>query len=218
MIYNARVSGGDTKISIEKTGLQIGSGFLDYADIDLLKPMSHRVLIDTAAGECIEIAMLGFSYDGFWQELTERYADRSLEALFTGDSPVMSVEGEYQIPGEQGRAIINLYTDSVCILPQTSNAVRIPLAFTTQIRQEGYLLSLTLQTGEEYTIGKMGYSTQPFAERALSAADKVKKERKALLMSKPVNAPFTAAGLFRTTEPEQYWNAAFAGGRCALEL
>lgn len=218
MIYNASVSGSDTKITIEQKGLHFGGKFLDYADVLSLKPMSHRVLIDTETDGCMEISMLGFSYDGFWQELTDCFAKRSLEALFIDDSPTMSVEGEYQTPDEQGRAIINLYPDSVCILPQTSNAVRIPLAFTTQIQHEGYLLRLATQTGENYTVGKMGYSTQPFAERAISAADKVKKERAALIAAKKITAPFTHAGLFRTTEPDQYWNAGFGSGCCAVEL
>ncbi|MBQ7596645.1 MAG: hypothetical protein IJU45_08280, partial [Clostridia bacterium] len=218
MIYNARAFGGDTEIAIEPTGVRIGSRFTDYADVLSLTPMNHRVLINTEADGQIEISMLGFSYDGFWKELTDCFAKRSLEALFVEGSPLMYVEGEYQVPDEQGRAIIALYEDSVCILPQTCGAVRIPLAFTTDIKQEGYLIHFEMQTGEKYTVGKMGYDTMPFAQRAIQVADKVKKERKAVLGALKAQPPFTDVGMFRTTEPEKYWNAAFGNGCCAVEL
>ncbi len=218
MIYNARAFGGDTQISVEPTGLRFGSRFTDFADVVSLKPMNHRVLIETETDGCIEVSMLGFSYDGFWQELSDSFAKRSLEALFVEGSPLMYVEGEYSIPGEQGRAIIALYDDSVCILPPTCGAVRIPLAFTAGITQDGYLVHFEMQTGEKYTVGKMGYDTQPFAQRAVQAADKVKKERKAVLGKLRPQAPFTDVGMFRTTEPEKCWNAAFGNGCCAVEL
>lgn len=218
MIYNARVFGGDTKITIDAKGFTAGDKFIDYADVISLTPMNHRVLADTATYGQIEISMLGFSYDGFWKELTDCFSNRSLEALFAEGSPLMFVEGEYQLPEEKGRANIALYSDSVCILPQTRNAVRIPLCFTSGIQQEGYMIRFTLKTGETYTVGKMGYDTLPFAERAVQAAQKTKKERERLIKTHAPQPPFTDTGLFRTTQADWYWAAAFAQGRCALEL
>lgn len=218
MKYNAHALGKDAELSVEREGLRIGQRFLDYADVDAIRPINHRVLIDTVAGEQIEISMLGFSFDGFWEELLDCYGKRALESLFVDEQQLMLCEGEYAIPGESGRGRIALYPDAVCVLPQTRRAVRIPLCFTSDIRLDGYRLDFTMRAGETYTVAKMGYDTKPFAERAMQRADQVKKERAAAAQKLPVNAPFTEKGLFRTERPDQYWNAAFAPGVCAVEL
>lgn len=218
MEYSGCAQGAEMKLSVEKEGLRLGSRFLDYADVAALRPINHRVQIDTLSGEPIEISMLGFSYDGFWEELSGCYADRSLESLFVEEEQIMRCEGEYALSGERGRGIIDLYGDAVCILPPGRNAVRIPLCFTERIDPEGYTLTFTLRGGKTYTVGKMGYDTQPFAQRATACADRVKKQRAAAVKKLPLNAPFTEKGLFRTAQPEQGWNAAFADGFCALEF
>ncbi len=218
MKYTGRALGADTELSLEDEGIRLGSRFLDFADVKSLRPVNHRVLIDTLQGEQIEVSMLGFSFDGFWEELTENYGKRSLEALFVEEEQLMLCEGEYEVPGETGRGDIALYPDAVCILPPGSRAVRIPLCFTEKLEEDGYKLTLFLRSGAKYTVGKMGYDTKPFFERAAKCADTVKKQRQKALSPLPVKEPFTEKGLFRTKEPEQYWNAAFGNGVCALEF
>ena len=179
MQYAGCVSGADAELAIEREGLRLGSRFLDFADVKTLRPVNHRVQICTLSGEEIEISMLGFSFDGFWEELMTCFSDRSLEALFVEEKELMRTEGDYQTPLESGRAKIALYGDAVCILPQTMNAVRIPLCFAREIRLDGYRLTISLETGAEYTVARMGYDTKPFAERAQAASALVKKERAA---------------------------------------
>ena len=218
MKYNGQVNGQETEILIEKEGIRWSKGFLDYSKVTNLVPVSHRIRIETFADGTIEISMLGFSYDGFWEELMKCFGDRSLESLFVEEEQIMLCEGEYAMPGERGRGKIALYPDAVCILPQTSQAVRIPLCFTESIRAEGYQIYLTLHTSEEYMVGKMGYDTKPFAERAEAACMAVKKKRSQALSNIALQEPFTHKGLFRTKQPEHYWNAAFGNGVCAVEL
>ena len=218
MQYAGRVSGADAELAIEREGLRLGSRFLDFADVKTLRPVNHRVQICTLSGEEIEISMLGFSFDGFWEELMTCFSDRSLEALFVEEKELMRTEGDYQTPLESGRAKIALYGDAVCILPQTMNAVRIPLCFAREIRLDGYRLTISLETGAEYTVARMGYDTKPFAERAHAASALVKKERAAAQAKLRAEAPFTETGLFRTHTPDRYWLAAFGKGVCAVEL
>ena len=130
----------------------------------------------------------------------------------------MLSEGDYQTPRESGRAKIALFPDAVCILPQSSGAVRVPLCFARELRLDGYQLSIELETGARYTVGRMGYDTKPFAERARQASDSVKKARAQALGKIAVRPPFTHKGLFRTANPEQYWLAALGNGVCAVEL
>lgn len=173
----------DAQISIDGEGLTLGGAFVDYADIQGLRPINHRVFLDMFDGYTIEISMLGFSYDGFWEELVQSFGKRSLDSLFLEEALSMDCEGEYELPAadggapERGRGHILLYPDSVCILPQTSHAVRIPLCFTEKFEQKGYFLYLTLVTGETYGIGRMGYDTIPFMDRCEAFLRKVKKDR-----------------------------------------
>ena len=212
------MAGTGAELAVEKEGLRLGSRFLDYADVAKLCPLNHRVLVDTLAGESIEISMLGFSYDGFWEELTRCYGERSLEALFVAEEQLMLCEGEYELPGETGRAAVALYPDSVCILPATCRALRVPLCYTKEIALTGYRIQITMVSGASYAVGKMGYDTKPFFERLSKAADATKKERAELLAAAPLTPPFTHKGLFRTKQTEQCWNAAFAENACALEF
>ena len=218
MKYSGRAFGQDTELSIEREGLRLGKRFLDYADFKAIRPINHRVFIDTLGGEVVEVSMLGFSYDGFLEELTDCFTKRSMESLFAEETPIMRCEGEYILPGETGRGIIVLLPDAVCILPMTDRAVRIPLCFVKEIRLDGYLLHFTMFSGATYTVGRMGYDTKPFAERAQAAADRTKKQRARAIAKLKPEPPFTRCGLFRTETPELYWTAAFSNGSCAVEL
>ena len=218
MKYGGQVSGRDAELSVEREGPRLGSRFVDFADVSALRPINHRVFVDTLSGEQIEISMLGFSYDGFWEELTGCFGKRSLEALFVEEEQLMLCEGEYVLPGESGRAAIALYPDAVCILPQTRSAVRIPLCYAQELRLDGYLLTIAMRSGSRYTVGRMGYDTKPFAERAENCAARVKKQRAQALAAVPLAEPFTEKGLFRTKQAEHCWNAAFGRGVCALEF
>ncbi|MBR5708124.1 MAG: hypothetical protein IKX41_01945 [Oscillospiraceae bacterium] len=218
MEYSAHVDGREASVALEKEGLRLGGRFLDYSEVASLRPLSHRVYIDLLGQGTVEISMLGHSYDGFWEELCDLFGKRSLEALFVEEKQLMLCEGEYETPRERGRAKIALYEDSVCILPPTCGAVRIPLCFASEITLDGYLLRITLASGAAYTVGRMGYDTKPFAERTAQASERVKKQRAAALAAAKLTAPFTVKGLFRTAKPEEYWQAAFGKGRCALEL
>lgn len=204
------------KLSLEKEGLICGETFLDYADIKTITPRNHRVLIETIDGMW-EISMLGYSFDGFCKELTDRFGARALEALFVKGTPQMSCEGEYNIPGESGRCRIHLYPDSVCLLPDTVRARRIPLCFIDSIRENGYLITLWMTTGEQYTFGRMGYDTKPFFERIESNRKKILERRTGQQKALSLESPFTHNGLFRTDEPGSFM-AVFGQDGCAVEL
>lgn len=218
MKYRGNAGVRETELVIEREGLRIGREFLDYADVSELRPVNHRVFIDTASGDRIEISMLGFSYDGFWKELTDCYGNRSIEALFIDEEQQMLCEGEYDIPGAKGRANIALYPDSICILPPNRHAIRIPLCFTRELTPDDYSFRIVMESGAAYTIGKMGYDTKPFIERATRAAAAVKRARAQAMEQTSLTEPFTHKGLFRTGDTGNCWNAAVNGSVCALEF
>jgi len=229
----------DVNISIEKDGLAYGKGRIDYADILSLKPVNHRVIISLLEGKQAVISMLGFSFDGFWEELLRCFGVRTAESLFIEEEKLMECDAEYQLPVlsnpmvasgilpyesirntdvEMGRGRVQLYTDSICILPETCHAIRVPLCFTSDISLDGYLLHIRMRGGEEYMVGRMGNDTHPFAERAIRQAKKVKEKREERLFHVGLTEPFTEKGLFRTADEDTYWLAAFGKNSCAVEL
>ena len=218
MKYTGRALGQDSELSVEKEGLRLGKRFLDFADFTAIRPINHRVYIDTLSGETVEVGMLGFSYDGFLEELTDCFGRRSMEALFAEESPIMRCEGEYQLPGESGRGVVTLLPDAICILPPTGGATRIPLCFTNELRLDGYQLHIRMLSGRSYTVGRMGYDTVPFAERAQKAAAQTKAKRAKAISALKAEPPYTVCGIFRTEQPELYWTAALGEGCCAVEL
>ena len=215
----------ETKISIEKEGIRYGKGSVDFSDISYIRPLNHRVYITSFNGKTAEISMLGFSFDGFWEELVALFGERTRASLFIEEEKLMDCEAEYDLPEssvaprEAGRGRLQLYSDAVCILPVSSNAIRIPLCYTESIRLDGYLLHIHMRTGEHYTVGRMGYDTQPFAERCMDRAKKVKAVREQLLGSiTQLPEPYTGKGLFRTAQSEEYWLSAYGENCCAIEL
>ena len=215
----------DTKISIEKEGIGYGKGRIDFSDVASIRPLNHRVYITLFDGAEAEVSMLGFSFDGFWEELAGSFGKRSCESLFIEEEKMMDCEAEYDLPKnsvaprEAGRGRVQLYRDAVCILPVSSHAVRIPLCFTEEITLEGYLLQIRLRTGERYTVGRMGYDTQPFAERCVKQAKKTKEARERMLREITMQqAPFSEKGLFRTKQEGEFWLAAYGKNCCAIEL
>ena len=117
MKYTACMNANEMEIRIEKEGIYAGSSFFDYAEISGIRPISHRIFLDLLNGETVEISMLGFSFDGFYEELIQCFGERSKEALFVEEELIMQCEGEYALPEdpagskEAGRCMIALYPE-----------------------------------------------------------------------------------------------------------
>lgn len=214
----------DAKLSIEKEGITYGRGQIDFADVSFIRPLNHRVYITLFDGKTAEVSMLGFSFDGFWEELVKLFGERTRASLFIEEEKLMDCEGEYDLPEssaaprEAGRGRVQLYTDAVCILPVSSHAVRIPLCYADRITLDGYILQIQMRTGEHYTVGRMGYDTRPFAERCMNQAKKTGAAREKLLQGIHPRDRFPEKGLFRTAQTEEYWLSAYGQNCCAVEL
>ncbi|MCR5041105.1 MAG: hypothetical protein K6C36_03255 [Clostridia bacterium] len=218
MKYRGRVFGSDAELSIEREGVRLASRYVDFADVARLIPLNHRLFVELVTGEKIEISMLGFSFDGCWEELSASFASRSEASLFIEEELLMRCSGEFELPAERGRGAVALYPDAVVILPDSLRAVRIPLCFSSEPETNGYIARLSLPDGRRYSFGRMGYDTMPFFERMLKNRAATIRARAAALEKVPILPPFTDKGLFRTERPEQYWLAAFGRGVCAVEL
>lgn len=218
MKYSAQVSGRNVTVIIDNKGIAVNGEFLDYADLKRTFPNNHNVHLELLSGRTIVISMLGFSFDGFWDELQKSYENRCLESMFIEEQVVMRCEGEYRLPTESGRGTVVLYPDSVCILPPSDNSVRLAFSQVRELSVSGYAMTVSMQSGKSYTVGRMGYDTLPFFERAEKLWKKNNLERTRIVQSIRVEPPYNVGGIFRTYHPEQYWTAAVTDGKCALEL
>ena len=218
MKYSAQVSGQDAKIVIENTGIAVNDEFFDFADFLRIYPNNHNIHLELLSGRKLVISMLGFSFDGFWDELQKTYENRCLSSMFIEEQVVMRCEGEYSLPTEAGRCSIVLYPDSICILPPSDKSVRLAFSQIKELSVSGYTMSVSMLSGKTYTVGRMGYDTMPFFERADHLWKKNNLERTRIIQTLHVEPPYTVSGIFRTYHPEHYWVAAVTDRKCALEL
>ncbi|MDO4478629.1 MAG: hypothetical protein Q4B73_06305 [Lachnospiraceae bacterium] len=218
MTFQAQLNGQDVSVKIEKEGLTVNGRCLNYADIKTMAPNNHRVVITLFSDDTLTFGMLGYNFDSFWQELLKAFEQRCLDALFIEEAVVMACEGEYHLPKESGRGPIRLYPDALCILPPSAGSVRLAFSEVSDLTADGYNLTITMTSGKTYSVGKMGYDSMPFFERAASLWKKTLTARQKALAPYIPEAPFTHVGLFRTGHPEHHWAAAITDGKCALEL
>lgn len=218
MKYSAQISGQDVTVVIDSKGITVNDEFLDYADLKHASPNNHNITLELLSGRKIVISMLGFAFDGFWDELLKSYENRCLESMFIEEQVVMRCEGEYKLPAESGRGTVVLYPDSICILPPSDNSVRLAFSQVKELSVSGYIMTVCMISGKTYTVGRMGYDTMPFFERAEKLWKKNNLERERIIQALHVEPPFNVCGIFRTCHPEQYWTAAMTDGKCALEL
>lgn len=218
MKYSAQVSGQDVTVIIDGKGISVNDEFLDYADFKRFFPNNHNVHIELLSGRKIEISMLGFSFDGFWEDLMKSYENRCLESMFIEEQLVMRCEGEFELPSESGRGSIILYPDSVCVLPASDKSVRLAFSQVKELAVSGYVMTISMMSGKSCTVGRMGYDTKFFFERAEALWKKNNLERNRTVHALKIEEPFNVGGIFRTCHPEQYWLAALTDGKCALEL
>ena len=218
MKYSAQVSRQDVNVEIDNKGITINGEFLDYADLKHAAPNNHNITLEFLSGRKIVISMLGFSFDGFWEELLKLYENRCLESMFIEEQVVMRCEGEYMLPTESGRGTVVLYPDSLCILPPSDNSIRIPFSQVKKLSVSGYVMTVSMISGKSYTVGRFGYNTMPFFERTEKLWKSNNIERARIIQAIHVEPPYNIAGIFRTCHPDQYWTAAVTDKKCALEL
>ena len=153
----------EAKLTLDKEGLLIAARFdqlpVPYGEIAAFSLADNRVEIQTAACT-VTASRMGQNAEWLYQKLYGAYNDAVLEALLVEGKHDFEAAGAY-IAEENGRtrqgpAILRLYEDCLCILPPDQHARRVPLCFLTAAEKTGHSLTLTLSTGERYTLSKLG--------------------------------------------------------------
>ena len=209
--------------------------YADLMDMRLLNYHLHLAL----RGSKIVVSRLGFQTEEFFDKLWEAYAEKSLESLFVEGAPIVSCEGDYAYrePGLEKSSIarIDLYDESLCIVPHDVGARRVPLCFACEPARAGFSLALELDTGESYTLARLGSNTDPLFDRLCALRKRVSDawvrahkeldrdldgrlgERKASYQSFRELGAEVVQGLF-SSDDAAFWFAAVGEGRAAVEL
>lgn len=162
---------GEVRLIIEEEGLTLSSLFdvyqLYYVDIMAFDLQNFAVHIVAEAGR-FTITKLGNNCQAFYDELYSAYNKKVRKALFVNEGPLLEVYGDYSyIEKEkevQGKALIEVYSNCVLLLPPDDGGRRVPLCFVSNLSKSGFSLTLELDTGECYSFSKLGYDTESFAE------------------------------------------------------
>lgn len=159
---------GEVNLTVGEGGLA-ATGLLDaieipYADMTALELEAYAVTIRTEAGDFLFSRMGGW-LQPFYGALLEAYNKKVRKALFVPGNPLFTATCHYQYTeaaqSAQGAAPVQLYEDCICVLPPNGNARRIPLCFLTGLDKGDYALTLRLDTGNAYSLSKLGYDMAP---------------------------------------------------------
>jgi hypothetical protein len=161
---------GEARLRLDESSLIISTLFdtlaIPFAEMNVLELRGYVVRIVTDDGD-YSFSRMGTWCQPFYDALLGTYNEAVLRALFVSGDPELIAKGEYRYTESSGTASgsapVRVYADSVVILPPDLGARRVPLCFTTSVQEGGYELSLTVDTGESYTLAKLGFDTAPFA-------------------------------------------------------
>lgn len=151
------------RITIDREGLAIAGRFhqlpILYGEIHNIEASEYQLRLETAGGP-VAFSRMGQELEWLTDKLRNAYNDAVVSALLITGKPSLTAQGNYHAneggKSHQGQAEIRLYEDCLCILPPDENARRLPLCFLTGADKGDYSLTLTLSTGERYTLSQMG--------------------------------------------------------------
>ena len=184
--YNCRINAdalsGEAVCAIGREALQIKSDNktlnVNYADLQDFRLLNYHLQLFTADGQ-IELSELGHQTEAFFQKLWEAYDARSREALFIEGEPLYEGEGDYAYSEhgveQHGIARIALYDNCLCLCPHDRYARRVPLCFAEEPKTENFRITVTLDTGDQYQISRIGRHTDAVFEKMCATRKAVVK-------------------------------------------
>lgn len=172
----------DATLTVDADGLLFTARFdqflIPYGEMTGFHWLDGRMEIQAVDG-CVAVSGMGQSAQWFYDKLYAAYNEAVLKALLVEGGYNFEAEGEYiaEENGQtrRGQAVIRLYADCLCLLPPSEEARRIPLCFLTAAENDGFTLTLTLSTGERFTLSKLGRELDNL-DRLLTAALRTLRE------------------------------------------
>ena len=165
---------GEAEITVNGEGMVMDSLFaneaVDFGDVVRIDKGDFEVKVTTAFDQFF-ITRLGNSWEWFYNDLAKGYNGAVTTALLIEGGSDFETKGKFAFDGKQMEGVIAAYGDCFCLLPPQTPARRIPYVFINGMRKENYALTVSLVTGEEYTISMVGRDLDPLEKRI---ADRVR--------------------------------------------
>jgi hypothetical protein len=215
-----------------------GQIVLDYADLIDFRLPGYRILLRTTSGEVV-LSELGHDTEAFFEQLWNAYMERSKESLFASGEILYSGEGDYDFSEQgdvqHGIAKVELLPDALILCPHDHLSRRIPLCFIQDIVEENYSIVLTLDTGDKYSLRRLGRDSITVCEKIRMLRERISKQwqqahrelnshleeqlgEKASSYRHMLDCGCNMyAGLYRL-DGDGFWFAGFKNGKAAVEL
>jgi len=162
---------GDAVLKITDKGLMLTTTFdtaeVPFCDMNELSLVNYVITLKADSGDYV-FSMMGNWCQPFFDALSEAYNKAVLRSLFVKYTPVVTAKGYYSFSDVSGiaagEAPVHVYGNCIVTLPPDLNAKRVPLCFARGLDKGEFQMTLTLDTGEKYLWGRLGYDTAPFTE------------------------------------------------------
>ena len=173
--YNAKAASplvnGDAVLKITDKGLMLTTTFdtaeVPFCDMNELSLANYVITLKADSGDYV-FSMMGNWCQPFHDALSEAYNKAVLRSLFVKGAPIVTAKGYYSFSDVSGIAAgdapVHVYGNCIVTLPPDLNAKRVPLCFARGLDKGDFQMTLTLDTGEKYLWGRLGYETAPFTE------------------------------------------------------
>jgi hypothetical protein len=148
--------------------------YIEYRNIISLDATDYLITMRLSSGEGLQLSKLGYAYEDFARGLVLLRNEQILgdmlmsEALIDGGA---TGEFTFVSSGETrtGRCEVRVYETALVVLPDTADLRRLALADIAQVTDGDYSLIVSLESGAQLTLARLGSRLDPL-KKSLSDA------------------------------------------------
>ncbi len=145
-----------------------------YREIAEIEEGDYRFKVVLRDGQIIECAEIGYQYEDFLENLIRLRNELRLSDMLMDESVIVpGISGHFlergPTPGRSGEGLVRLYETALVVIPRTSDPVRIPYSFISQVSEPDYALQVDTEFGPSYVFSQMGEGLD-LLKRSLSKA------------------------------------------------
>lgn len=175
---------GEATFVIEEEGLSCSTLFDDeviaYEQTDAFRFENHSTYL-SAAGRSYRFFYMGQQNEWMFDALYAAYNKRVLSALLVTQVPILTAEGLCAYEGRKERAVVSVFPDCLCVLPQGRLGRRYPFVFMNGLKRDGYALSISLSTNESCTFSMLGQNLEPLERVITQRVREMREENRKFL-------------------------------------
>ncbi len=133
--------------------------FREIIDLDA---SDYRLNLVLSSGERLTLFHLGHRYDDFCRELSRLRNEMMIRDLLMKENLVESgFKARYVHLDDAGREVradgeIRLYETALVVVPEGADIMRLPYSYISSVREEDYMLTVTVEDGGEFVFSHLG--------------------------------------------------------------